>query len=160
MQEDKREGPSEFVFSEEQKRRSWPKKFWAQLVRRIEDGELTIDPRELARRFRQLVPGMRERRSPGRPPGGPFRDREDFEARLIEIVSYMNKYSYTITKEAIACTLRILLEEPQRRDHFSRVVSEATRSRQHAKAARENLRRWCDDYQVDLDHLIRQVTRK
>jgi len=162
MQEDEREGPSEFVFSEEQKRRSWPKKFWAQLARRIRDRELTMNPHELARWFMKLVPGMHERRSPGRPRGGPFRDSADFEARLTDIIEYLHKHHYVITHELIACTLRLLLKAPQRRENLAPVVNEAERHRRDAKAALANLGRWCVDpkHPVDLDQLIRRVTTK
>jgi hypothetical protein len=95
--------PSEFVFSERQKQRTWPTNFWAQLVRRIRNRELTMNPHELARGLTRFVPGARERRSPGRPGGGPFRDSADFEARLTDIIMHLHKHHYAITHELIAC---------------------------------------------------------
>jgi hypothetical protein len=162
MGEDEREGPSEFVFSEEQKQRSWPEKFWRQLWRRIRDRELYMNPHELARWGMQLIPGMRDRRAPGRPRGGPFRDQEDFEARLTEIIEYLHKHHYVITHELIACTLRQLLRAPKQPEGLASVVTEAARERKDAKTALQNLKRWCDNpkHPVDLDQLIRRVTIK
>ena len=74
------------------------------------------------------------------------------------IIIDLHKQRYAIDRESIACTLRLLLKEPHGRDDISRVVKEATRSRDQAKAARENLRRWCHTYEIDLDRLIWQVT--
>jgi hypothetical protein len=154
--------PSEFVFSERQKQRTWPTNFWAQLVQRLREGELTMDPRELARGLARFIPGARDRRPPGRPRGGPFRDSADFEARLTDIIVHLHKHHYVITHELIACTLRRLLEEPQRHQDLASVVNEAEHHHEDAKPALANLRRWCVDpkHPVDLDRLIQRLTAK
>jgi hypothetical protein len=152
----------EFVFSEAQKQRTWPTNFWAQLVRRIRDRELTMNPHELAQGLTRFVPGARERRSPGRPEGGPFRDSADFEARLTDIIVHLHKHHYAITHELIACTLRGLLRTPERYEDLASVVSEAARERREAKAALASLQRWCvhPKHPVDLDQLIQRLTTK
>jgi hypothetical protein len=125
-----------------------PKGVWGMVLDRIDKGEITVHPQVLTRALARYFPARR--RSPGRPPGpSAFKDREDFEARLIEIVSSMDKCRYAIRHETIACTLRLLLKNPFRSDDLSRVVKDADRDRQESKAATENLRRWCDHYGME-----------
>ena len=74
------DSPSEFVLSASQKQHPWRPEFWARLARRIADGEIVFDLRELARRFLNFIPGTRDRRSPGRPQGtGALRDAAHLE---------------------------------------------------------------------------------
>jgi hypothetical protein len=135
MQEDEREGPSEFVFSEEQKRQSWPKPFWRQLVRRIRDRELYMNPHEFARWFLQLVPGMRERRSPGRPRRGPFRDRDHCLQWLRQHAKVCLKNEWPITKERLGGlggkSAYLRTEDPE---NAARTIS-----------------RWCERYDIDFE---------
>jgi hypothetical protein len=104
---------------------------------------------------RKTLPGQP---SPGRPRGPRyFRDKADFEARLIQIIDYMDKHQYPIGKETIACTLRLLLKTQPQINNISRAVEQADHEHNESKTAAENLRRWCKHYVIDLDQLIRRV---
>lgn len=118
-------------------------------------------PRRVCMEWSLLEAEIRQRRVK-RPPGAPrgpraIRDRADLEARLVQIVSHIDKNGYAMTRETIACTLRLLLIEQSLRDNISHAVKKADRDHEDAKAATQNLRRWCHDYAIDLDQLINRV---
>jgi hypothetical protein len=94
-------GPSEFGMSAAQWQRKWPTKFWAQLVRRVSDGEVTIDLRKFASKLARFVPGAADRKAPGRPRGGPFQSREHCLTWLRKFVPTCIKEDWPVTKERI-----------------------------------------------------------
>jgi hypothetical protein len=137
-------GPPEFGMSALQWGQKWSTNFWAQLVRRVRNGEVTINLQKFTEKLARFIPGASDRKAPGRRRGGPFRDREHCLAWLRTQVSTCVKEDWPVTKERIGQlgggTEYLRTKDPE--------------------SAAKTITRWCDRYDIDFAAEVKKYFQK
>jgi hypothetical protein len=130
--------PPQFVVSPwQRKTRPFSRNFWTDVVSRVRQGALTMDPKDLAE---AVLPYLAEetrpvRRPRGRPRRGPFRDRDHCLQWLRQLAVVCLKSEWPITKERLGQLGG---------------GSGYLRTRDPESAAR-TITRWCEKYHIDFE---------